>query len=251
MLLNAIIVGRNGILFVATHGYGIYRSPDNGNTWYASNFGLTNSTVYALFQSSNGTIFAGATDGMFASTDAGGTWQRVVSSQNGVFTVAENAAQTLFAGTAQQGVLVSTDNGSSWLQRNEGLPSLSVFCVTVDDAGYAYAGTASDSVYRTIQPTLSVDDSWGPLPYGFSLAQNFPNPFNPSTTISYSLSRESHVTLEVYGLLGQQVAQLVNGLKQAGEYEIQFEGMRLASGVYFYRIQTAQYTATRKMIILR
>jgi len=75
------------------------------------------------------------------------------------------------------------------------------------------------------------------LPVRYALEQNYPNPFNPSTTIRYELPKTSHVSLSVYDVLGREVSVLVNERRDAGVYEIKFDGSGLSSGVYFYRIQ--------------
>ena len=89
------------------------------------------------------------------------------------------------------------------------------------------------------------------IPVECALAQNYPNPFNPTTTIRYSLPRRAHVTLSVFNTLGQQVAQLINGERAAGNHEVQFSPSGLASGVYFYRIQSGEFVETRKLVLLR
>ncbi|MHB8906220.1 MAG: T9SS type A sorting domain-containing protein, partial [Melioribacteraceae bacterium] len=91
------------------------------------------------------------------------------------------------------------------------------------------------------------------IPTNFNLAQNYPNPFNPSTVISYQLSAPSKVTLKVYDLLGREVAVLVNEVQQPGNYNSQFSivNYQLSSGVYFYRLQTDNFSATKKMMLIK
>jgi hypothetical protein len=93
-------------------------------------------------------------------------------------------------------------------------------------------------------------------PVEFSLEQNYPNPFNPVTIIRYSLLSKSLVRLKVYNLLGEEVTTLINELKEAGSYEVEFNShsgsvRNLPSGVYLYRINAGEYTATKKMILLK
>jgi hypothetical protein len=83
------------------------------------------------------------------------------------------------------------------------------------------------------------------------LFQNYPNPQNPFSTISFELPKASYVTLNVYNTLGQQVASLLNEQKQPGRYEIQFDGSNLPSGVYFYRIVAGDFIETKKMVVIR
>lgn len=89
------------------------------------------------------------------------------------------------------------------------------------------------------------------VPVKFALEQNFPNPFNPSTTIRFSLTHKSVVSLTVHNLLGQLVSSLVRGEKEAGYYEVQFDASSLPSGVYFYRLAAGNLVQTRKLMLLR
>jgi len=88
-------------------------------------------------------------------------------------------------------------------------------------------------------------------PTQFNLEQNYPNPFNPSTRINYSLKNEQMVTLRIINSLGQVVQTLVNERQTSGEHTITFSGSSLPSGVYFYRLETPQFTQTKRMILLK
>ena len=89
------------------------------------------------------------------------------------------------------------------------------------------------------------------IPAAFSLSQNYPNPFNPTTIIKYGLPRDAQVSLEVYNVLGQRVAVLVNAMEKAGYQQVVFKVNGLASGVYFYRLRAGEFTATKRMMIVR
>jgi hypothetical protein len=89
------------------------------------------------------------------------------------------------------------------------------------------------------------------LPDRFALEQNYPNPFNPSTTIRYSLPVGAHVSLTVFDGLGRTVAELVNGEQAAGEHVARFDGSKISSGVYYYRMQSGGFSATRKLLIVK
>ncbi len=89
------------------------------------------------------------------------------------------------------------------------------------------------------------------LPHEYDLAQNFPNPFNPSTVIQYAIPVKSHVILTVHNLLGQVVATIVNGEQEAGFHEIRFDALSLASGVYLYRLEAGKFVQTRKLTLIR
>ncbi|NNG27996.1 MAG: T9SS type A sorting domain-containing protein [Ignavibacteriaceae bacterium] len=88
-------------------------------------------------------------------------------------------------------------------------------------------------------------------PNNYALSQNFPNPFNPATTINYQIPERSFVTLKAYDVLGNEVATLINDEKPAGSYEVSFDASSLPSGVYFYKLHAGSFTETKKMILLR
>jgi hypothetical protein len=88
-------------------------------------------------------------------------------------------------------------------------------------------------------------------PEGFFLSQNFPNPFNPSTTISYQIPEPGFVSLKVFDVLGNEIATLVNEEKPAGNYEFNFDGTQLTSGIYFYRIVWDNFSETKKMSLIK
>ena len=89
------------------------------------------------------------------------------------------------------------------------------------------------------------------IPTGYPVSQNFPNPFNPTTTIRYGLPKRSSVMLTVFNTLGQKITTLVNETQEAGYQEVKFDGTNLASGVYFYRIQAGSFVQTKKFVLLR
>ncbi len=88
-------------------------------------------------------------------------------------------------------------------------------------------------------------------PSEFRLEQNFPNPFNPATTIQYQLPSTSNVSLKIYDVLGNEVVTLVNEKQDAGYKEIKFNANRYASGMYIYRLTADKYVSTKKMLLLK
>lgn len=85
----------------------------------------------------------------------------------------------------------------------------------------------------------------------FALSQNYANPFNPSTVISYQLPVGGSAKIKVYNILGNEITTLVNEYKPAGMYEVEFDAEKLSSGVYFYQLQDGEYTAMKKMILIK
>lgn len=97
---------------------------------------------------------------------------------------------------------------------------------------------------------VSIDDTFDRA-YRFVLHHNFPNPFNPVTTILFEIAQTDHVELAVYSVLGQRVALLINETMPAGKHQIQFNAVNLSSGLYIYRLQSANYSATRFMTLIK
>lgn len=89
------------------------------------------------------------------------------------------------------------------------------------------------------------------IPNEYDLTQNYPNPFNPTTTIEYSIVKESDVTLRVFNLLGQEVKTLVNETKGVGNYKVTFNASNLSTGVYFYRLEADDFVSVKKMILVK
>jgi hypothetical protein len=106
-------------------------------------------------------------------------------------------------------------------------------------------------VVFTAGGSTSVSDNSAELPSRYSLNQNYPNPFNPSTTIRFSVPRQSRVTIAVYNMLGQKVADLVNGEQGAGVHTAVFQTSELSSGIYLYKMQAEGFSEIRKMVLLR
>ena len=98
---------------------------------------------------------------------------------------------------------------------------------------------------RKIRSTLNTDQ------FSYKLEQNYPNPFNPTTSISYSLKSDDFVSLKVYNILGQQVADLVDQNLKAGYHLVNFDASNLPSGIYIYKINTSSYTASKKMLLIK
>lgn len=103
-----------------------------------------------------------------------------------------------------------------------------------------------------LAPTsTNIDENIGGLPNEFELKGNYPNPFNPTTNIQYSVPSNADVRLAVYDMLGREVAVLVNGVRTAGNYNVNFDATNLSSGVYLYRLQAGNFVQTQKMMLVK
>jgi len=266
--VNSLTV--EGKYIFAWTGYGgVFRTTDTSLTWTQVNNGLTNlSTVGGLAVIGNN-VFAGvyasdSTGGVFLSSDNGMNWHSVDSGMtNHLINTLIASGTNLYAGN-DTGIFISTNNGGNWY--NISIAPIvgphSAISLGVEGS-YLFAGTNNSGVWRIpLSQLLTGVKSGSPdIPSGFALEQNYPNPFNPSTTIKYSVPKTSLVTIKIYDVLGNAKATLVNEEKSPGNYSIEFSASggsalggnagRLASGVYFYRMQAGSFIETKKFMLMK
>jgi hypothetical protein len=114
-----------------------------------------------------------------------------------------------------------------------------------------YGRNSALTVPLTVEPEGVTDVENEGVANGFALEQNYPNPFNPSTTIKFSLAEKANVKLAVFDMLGREVAVLVNGEQSVGSHSVEFNASQIASGVYFYKLQSGSLTLTRKLVLMK
>ncbi|MCI0706994.1 MAG: T9SS type A sorting domain-containing protein [Ignavibacteriae bacterium] len=211
---------------------------------------------------------------LFSTTNGGSSWTNVSgdleenSDGSGSGPSCRWAAIVPFDGTTSYFVGTSTGlystitlNGTSTVWAQEGSGTIGNVVVDMIDArlsdGLVVAATHANGVYSAnIPPAVSVEPVDDGIPASFALLQNYPNPFNPETRIPFSLSQPGHVKLSIVDLAGREVKRLVDESKGAGNYEVRWDatnsnGYKVASGVYFYRLETSVYRAFKKMVLLK
>lgn len=165
-----------------------------------------------------------------------------------------NWAHAVYSGyTERMQVQVSTNGGSSYPYTifDKSGATLATAPATTNDfipSGSSQWGRFSIAMSQII---TAIHQFGNEVPTVYGLNQNYPNPFNPTTTVSYSIPKTSKVTLRVYDIKGQLVATLYDGMQNAGNYITQFDGSRLGSGVYFYRLVSDNFSETRKMLLVK
>ena len=115
--------------------------------------------------------------------------------------------------------------------------------------GWTFISEAGITAKDAGATVIAYEAKTGGIPSNFALSQNHPNPFNPSTVIRFNLEMQQQVSLQIFDILGQRVATLVDGIRQAGSYEVRLDAADLSSGVYFYRLQGGNQQLTRKMTL--
>lgn len=249
--LVTAITGRNDTLFAGSDYYGgIFVSVSGGAEW--THTGASPQFVNVLHPV-GGSLLLGGMDGVHVSRDHGITWKRTLEVDGWAFAT---SGHHVVAGTSS-GVFLSSDSGETWKDVRAGL-TVPVRSLVVHN-GRIVAGTDGRGVwYRPLSDIITSAEK-PPIPanQGFTLNQNFPNPFNPSTTIAYTLSTTSRVRLEVFDILGRTVAVLVDGERHRGPHHAVWTAPG-ASGIFFYRLTveplnepSARFEATRRMIVLQ
>jgi hypothetical protein len=249
------------IIFAGIYGSGVIYSSNFGSDWIQTN--LNNKPVFSLAFSGN-YIFAAVFDiynaserGVYRSINNGSSWYKTSISNISVGSLAVSG-NNLFAGT-ESGVFLTTNNGENWLNKNQGfniIPAVSVFLIANN---YIFAGTNGKSVWRrSLSEILEAQNISLYLPLVFSLSENYPNPFNPVTRIDFDIpphggssNGTGFVSLKVYDVLGREVQTLVNEIKTAGSYSVDFNGSDLTSGVYFYRLESEGFSDVKRMVLIK
>jgi photosystem II stability/assembly factor-like uncharacterized protein len=208
----------------------IIRTTDGGTTWTNQSSGLPGYTTLTAVR------FVDAQTGIVVGTTS---------------TDAESAGPTGYS----IGVILRTSNGGSTWKQDPFTTYNTLSRAFSLDAHTLMAVGFNGTILRTDNGGLTSikgDPLSGTTIHRYvALLQNYPNPFNPSTTIRYSLPHRTPVTLAVFNILGQQVALLQNGDQDTGFHEVRFDGSRLASGVYFYRIQAGDFVQTKKLALVK
>jgi Phosphodiester glycosidase/Secretion system C-terminal sorting domain len=120
----------------------------------------------------------------------------------------------------------------------------------VIDSGWVRVryNSITDSARVVVHTTTGVGGTIG-MPYEYELGQNYPNPFNPSTRLMFSLASANRVTLRLYDVLGRTVAMLIDGVREAGRYECEWNATGAPSGVYFYELHAGNFTAVKRLVL--
>lgn len=252
--INNFAISEIGNMYACT-GFGMIKSTNDGVTWDTLSF---NSNpihwlivpVKQMVASPTGFLLCLSSDSVFVSYDEGITW-RSTCRLKGVSAVVAGSNGTIYAGTQDQGVLVSSDSGVTWQQSNNGLNDVNISCLSIASDGTLLCGTVSGGVFRSFETVVVVPKVTSNNVTDFLLSQNYPNPFNPSTTIAFSLPHASHVELVIYDYLGREVQTLMNDVHAAGRYDVQFNANSLSSGLYIYRMTAGNYSSARKMILMK
>lgn len=234
--------------------YNLYKTTDGGYSWnvvkqfFGETFSAGSSNISFI---NNYQGYINANNSIYFTNDGGNTWNLTVRSNDRItdaYFVDYNIGYII----NDNDLIKTIDHGLTWtLER-----TIIISPAPIDGyTGHILSGNGnlvmfvSDTlVYRNVVMTGGIIN--GEI-NSFSLSQNYPNPFNPTTKIEYSLPKSSKVMIKIYNMSGKEVATLVDSYQTVGNYETTFDGSKLSSGVYFYKLQAGDYVDTKKMMLIK
>ena len=231
------------------------KTTDGGINWNTVSYGTAMTITAMKFQDANTGFLsghAGSTAYLLKTTNGGNTWNNAVSNFQYILSdfcfTGNNVIWAPGANQTESFIFNSTDGGNTWTNFSTGTKSWNSMFFSDADNGWVVSNQGDIMKYNSTSTGVK-NNSNGPN--SFVLHQNFPNPFNPNTAIKFAISEKSQVNLSVFNLLGKKVAVLVDGNKNAGEYQVDFNAGNLPSGVYLYKLQAGNFSSSYKMIILK
>lgn len=267
-----ISVSKQGTMYIAmTTNFSlrdtIFKSTDLGSTWEKVTVnGAANSPAVIKINNNNEDVFVITKNDnkIFRSEAGSGMWSSLapinLSTYTTITCVEFNSVNKILIGTNNSGIYTSSNTGQSWQVLTNGLYGHSVSgsgysyayisSIVIDNNDYMYLTTYEDGLYKSGSSTF-VNSGLNVLPGEFYLKQNYPNPFNPTTKIKFDLPKNSFVKINVFDITGRILSEIVNQNLSAGSYEADFNGANLSSGIYYYRIDAGDFTATKKMILVK
>jgi len=244
---SGVVVGNESVLAYTGNG---------GDTWAVANISDTTGVFdFNEVEFFNSNLGLAAGEILVKSTDAGKSWKYIaINGLPSKIEAVEIVNESNWYVTGSKYLFQTTNSGETWTNiiDLEVVTASTNYDLFVDTLGYPWLACGSSEIF-TVSPEVSVKKTDDNLLNSFVLKNNYPNPFNPSTKIQYSIpkSTEQNVLLKVYDMLGQEVATLVNETQKAGTYEVEFNASKLSSGIYIYTIQNAGLSASRKMLLIK
>jgi len=251
LAVNSLAVDSNGNIYVGSFGGGLFKLAVGSNAWQHIDAGYDH--IWSVAINSSNEVFVGTYgNGLFHSVDGLTFTKQLDVTSPYIYSITVDGA-SVFVSAWNGGIFYHLGlTEGNW--RQLGLIGFDISSVYYN-GNKLFAGTSDGKVYINDKPT-SVKEGDNVMLYTYSLEQNYPNPFNPSTIIKFNIAEQSKVKLTIFDVLGKEVATLVNTELKAGAYSIIWNatdnfGKKVASGIYLYRIETAKFNKTMKMLLLK
>lgn len=249
----------DGVLVAGAGANGTVSTREGTQTeWKTNEFSQFDGQVLSMLdlQTSGGKVYGVSNDGLYVSSDSGRTWEQTLA---GIGLISNGGVcsddSRIFAMACKPGLFTRIYQRiqGNWVTV-EDIPQTSSYSIAVY-CNRLYLARADGLWYRELDQTDIPDDN-PVLPNPASLEQNFPNPFNPTTSIRFVVNQPSIVKITVFNILGQEVEVLLDEFRSIGAHSVEWNGINsdsksMPAGVYFYRLQIGSYSETRKMVLLK
>ena len=234
---------------------GIYKTLNGGLNWSVVSTSLNIGFDQEIkFLNANTGIAISVNGGLQRTTNGGLNWTTKIYSSfllRSMEFVNENTGYVTGGDYSTSVIFKTVDGGDTWRTDNNGFTNYWNGMHFINPNTGWMVGVGQTIVKTTTGGNISVKQISSVVPDKFYLEQNYPNPFNPITNIKFSLPEKSFVKLKVFDLLGRELQQLVNESLTAGEYKYDFNASLLPSGIYFYKLETENFSETRKMVLIK
>ena len=228
----------------------LFISNDYGASALLSDNGLPYTSVNCIEFDSENNVYLGTDVGLYLSTNSGSMWQLLNFENNKISSIQIDNYNGIYL-VSSDSVYRSTDNGLTFNNFNSGLENRTLNNLYISRDSYLFVGTDL-GVFKSSEPiTTDVGESKIILNDNYSLYQNFPNPFNPTTIIKFNIPNDALILLKIYDVLGSEISTLVDGYQTSGNHSIRFDASHLSSGVYFYILKAGNFIQSKKMILLK
>jgi hypothetical protein len=250
---------------ISVVGTNVWYGTNNTKVYHSTNFGATGSWVAQTTTgnvSTYGVWFINANTGMCVGTipqttiNGGANWTNATAPGGTGNLTSVGGNGTYFWLTQGNNIYGTSNFGTNWAATGIGYTGTNAMWGTFVGpntngciAGWSVG--AAGTLIKLNGVPVGITTHQNEVPQIFSLEQNYPNPFNPTTKIVFTMPKAGNVDLKVYDVLGKEVTTLLSEFKQAGKYTVDFNGSNLASGVYFYKIVSGDFTATKKMSLIK
>ena len=252
-------IGRRAGSF-PTYTFVMYQRADGDSVWHVINTSTLSTAEARLFSDPNGNVIVRTLSGSYKIWKYDGVNWKEIPLPTGLgtspfaqkLTVDQSGVLwgSFFGSGINQGIFFSSNNGTNWNYtglKKMGINFLSavgdtVYAVTFIDGIFGFTTASKPTSFPFQEPTSAAV---------YELYQNYPNPFNPVTTIQFTLQDAGIATLKVFDILGREVTTLLNEERTAGIHSIPFDASSLSSGVYFYTLKSGNYSASKKLLLMK
>lgn len=256
-IMSADMVNANtGFVTINSSNKPVYKTIDGGMNWTPYTTGITGNLndIKAVDTNIVYVVTSAGTNRVGKSTNGGVNWTLIPVPVAADYKSIDfkDANTGYICGNNTTIVCRTTNGGTTWSFQNVHIITSGRVSVSADDTAFVNGGYTS--ILRAVGSALTgVEYSGNVLPKGYELKQNYPNPFNPSTTIEFSLPKAGTVSLKIYDISGREYSSEINNMElNAGNFKMNFNGINLASGIYFYSlIVNGANMSTKKFVLIK